>query len=130
MNKWLQEEASKTFSSLQLIEYKELEKGYYYDFSTNNLRFCLLLLDQKTPRTTWILHRELEPGEKEHWEHKYELKTEQEHNGYLKHINQLNVGEVLNKEAIKLVMTRPTDTIRKLKNDLKWIVFMGRGEAQ
>lgn len=128
IRKWLDEEAAKTHPSLQILESKNIDKGYFYDIKTDHIRFCLILQDLKEgPKMNWVFHREFTQDEISYWKGRYTFKLlEEETKEFHYTKSRLQIKDVDNEEPIKVIMARKADTMRKFTKDLKWILVMGK----
>ena len=129
IRKLLENDATHTYPDLKLNQFKELPEGYYYDFSIRDSRFCIILQDLKYfPKINWILFRDLTIDEKSYWKKKYIFKLEEDEIKYTR--STLKIGEILDEDAIKFVMSRQVMTLRIFAQDLKWIIRMEEGRER
>lgn len=123
IRKWIETELPSTHPQILINEKKEIPIGQYYDFKIGDTRFCLIIQDLKDdPKVNWIFHRSLTTDEKAFWSYNYQFKLDEHDLKYAK--STLRIGEILNQEPIKFVMSRQVKSLRIFKKDLRWIIRM------
>ena len=124
IKRWVDKEVVELFPDVEILDSREMNKGFFYKFCLNGSHFCLFIQDLKDfPKVHWFFHNDFCEDEVSYWKGKYNFKLIGSDIKYIKTFLQFD-NSVDNE--IKVAMDRRVSTLRIFRKDFKWIIVMIR----